>query len=510
MAQKFVSLEEAAAQLSITKDRLNDLREDGKVRAYRDGASWKFRADDIEKLAVDGLPPDASSSDLSLSLDDEPVKSEEASSVDLDDITLGSDIDLELGDELDLGESLDLGDSEPAAANPAASDLSLDDLDEPTLPVEGPAEGEVLELESGEEIDEFSDSILLSENELGESTDRPPSTIIGKAEMAADLDLDLGPSNDDAARMSDVRLAEPSMSNVFASGIGDAILDTEPPSLEDNFGDLDELEIDLEAESSRILAPEDVEKAQQAAGKAKSLAKAAEMSDLELAASDSTPGGVLDSMSGKSDIALAGLSALELEGDDDDVLGDGSDITLSSESSGINIISPSDSGLALDEVPLAMGSGSPLASGLDLGPTSDADVGLEPLEEAEEGGGEEPFALTPFGEETGEEEEDSSQVIPLDEVSEEDGGLLGAPRTVGVESIGEEFSALPTGGMMPVGEPVADVAFPGWVIGLMSVSMLMLAMCGMMVFDLLRNIWSWDQVYTLNSSLMEVLKPILG
>jgi len=498
MAQKFVSLEEAAAQLSITKDRLNELREDGKVRAYRDGASWKFRADDIEKLAVEGLPPDASSSDLSLGLASESAEDAMPSSIDLDDIKLGSDIEL------------DLSDDEPAAANPAASDLSLEDLDEPTLPAEGPAEDEVLELDTDDEIDELSDSILLSENELGESTDRPPSTIIGKAEMAADLDLDLGPNEDDVARMSDVRLAEPSTSNVFASGIGDAVLDTEPPGLEDNFGDLDELEIDLEAESSRILAPEDVEKAQKAASKAKAESRPAEMSDLELAASDSSPGEILDSMSGKSDIALAGLSALELEGDDDDdVLGDGSDITLSSESSGINIISPSDSGLALDEVPLAMGSGSPLASGLDLGPTSDADVGLEPLEVAEEGG-EEPFALTPFGEETGEEEEDSSQVIPLDEVSEEDGGLLGAPRTVGVESIGDEFAALPTSGMMPVGEPVADVAFPGWVIGLMSVSMLMLVMCGMMVFDLLRNIWSWDQVYTLNSRLMDVLTPILG
>jgi 3-mercaptopyruvate sulfurtransferase SseA len=36
MAQKFVSLEEAATQLGISKDRLNDLREDGKIRAYRD------------------------------------------------------------------------------------------------------------------------------------------------------------------------------------------------------------------------------------------------------------------------------------------------------------------------------------------------------------------------------------------------------------------------------------------------------------------------------------------
>ncbi len=54
MAQKFTSLEEAANQLGISKDRLTQLREAGKVRGYRDGASWKFRTEDIEKLAADG------------------------------------------------------------------------------------------------------------------------------------------------------------------------------------------------------------------------------------------------------------------------------------------------------------------------------------------------------------------------------------------------------------------------------------------------------------------------
>src|SRR5262245_57597197 len=127
MAQKFVSLDEAATQLGITKDRLNELREDGRVRAYRDGASWKFRADDVEKLASEGLPADASSSDLALSVESESAEDEMPALGELSDI------------------KLDLGDEEPEA-NPAASDLSLEDLDEPTLPVEGPAEGEVLEL----------------------------------------------------------------------------------------------------------------------------------------------------------------------------------------------------------------------------------------------------------------------------------------------------------------------------------------------------------------------------
>jgi excisionase family DNA binding protein len=508
MAQKFVSLEEAATQLGISKDRLNELREDGKVRAYRDGASWKFRGDDVEKLLADGIPAsDASSSDISLSLDDEPEASSPAIGG-LSDLKLGSDLDLgddiKLGSDIQLGSDikLDLGEDEPLAG-PAASDLSLDDLDEPTLPVEGQGDDDdVISLGDEGEIDEFSDSILLSENELGESTDRPPSTIIGKAEMAADLDLDL--SSGDAGQ-SDVRLAQPSTSNVFAPG--SQILDADPPSLSDNFGDLDELEIDLEAESSRILAPEDLTKAQEAAKKS-APPKAPEFSDLELAASDSSPGGVLDGGSGAtSDIALGGLSALEL--DDDDVLGDGSDITLSSESSGINIISPSDSGLALDEVPLAMGSGSPIASGLDLGGPSDSDIGLDPLETADEEGEAEPFALTPFGEEGGEDDEDSSQIIPLDEVAEEE-VCLGSSRSAGVDSLGDDFAAIPATGMMPVGVPVEETAFPGWVIGLMSVSMIMLVMCGIMIFDLLRNMWSWGETYTLNSALMDVLTPILG
>src|SRR5436309_6189564 len=72
MAQKFTSLDEAADQLGISKDRLNQLREAGKVRAYKDGASWKFRAEDIEKLAVEGIPEiEPSPSDLALDLDDD-------------------------------------------------------------------------------------------------------------------------------------------------------------------------------------------------------------------------------------------------------------------------------------------------------------------------------------------------------------------------------------------------------------------------------------------------------
>ena len=43
MAQRFVSLEDAAKELGVSKDRLSELREDGKVRAYRYGASSGLR-----------------------------------------------------------------------------------------------------------------------------------------------------------------------------------------------------------------------------------------------------------------------------------------------------------------------------------------------------------------------------------------------------------------------------------------------------------------------------------
>jgi len=35
-----------------------------------------------------------------------------------------------------------------------------------------------------------------------------------------------------------------------------------------------------------------------------------------------------------------------------------------------------------------------------------------------------------------------------------------------------------------------------------------LALCGMMTYDLARNMWSWDQPYAVNSSIMDTLLPL--
>ncbi len=140
------------------------------------------------------------------------------------------------------------------------------------------------------------------------------------------------------------------------------------PSPSGDFEGLEELEVDLEAESSRILSPEDMAKVQRRRGCGQG-------------GRDQRPGARTHRQRpghgdfrhqpgrrrGQSAAGLTGLSALELDDDEDQVLGEGSDVTLSGESSGINIISPSDSGLALDEVALDLTGSSPIGSSLDLG-----------------------------------------------------------------------------------------------------------------------------------------------
>jgi excisionase family DNA binding protein len=537
MAQRLTSLEEAATQLGISTDRLNALRESGKVRAYKDGASWKFRSEDIEKFAAEGIPTiDPSASDLALDLDDEDddFKFPADSSGSLK-APPSTDPDLALADEEkpaapadkpaaepvaeSAGSDLSL-DSEEMVAGPA-SDVSIEDVDEPTVAGLDEGSDDALALDDDGSIDINTDSILLSEAELGDSLGRPPSTIIGKADLDLDADLDLSPLDKGAGPASDVRLA--GESDLLPVGDED-LLDLPSPS--GNFEGLEELEVDLEAESSRILAPDDVAKAQAAAKKAagsskKSAApkKPGAMSDLDLAPLDSQLGGVSDVGVGKegSSGALAGLSALELDDDDDQVLGDGSDVTLSGESSGINIISPSDSGLALDEVPLDLSGSAPIGSSLDLGmgsSISESSASLEPLAinvgpDSKVGD----FQLTPLGDEDGDEEKDSSQIIALDEISEESAGT---PLTGGGFSeagmMSEDFGMGLTPGTAPVvlAPAGAETPFSIWNVVALAGCVLLLGLCGMMTYDLLRNIWSWDGVGKINSSLLQALNPFLG
>ena len=103
MAGRFLSLEEAAAQLGISIDEVHRLVDRKKLFPMRDGASVKFKADDIERAARDLGSDDSGAGDLSLDLD-APV--------------LGGVADLSADEPLETAESIFGGDlAEPPGSS---------------------------------------------------------------------------------------------------------------------------------------------------------------------------------------------------------------------------------------------------------------------------------------------------------------------------------------------------------------------------------------------------------
>jgi len=51
MSKKYLSLEEAADRLGMDKAELNRLREKGSIRAFADRGNWKFKEEDVDNLA---------------------------------------------------------------------------------------------------------------------------------------------------------------------------------------------------------------------------------------------------------------------------------------------------------------------------------------------------------------------------------------------------------------------------------------------------------------------------
>jgi hypothetical protein len=535
MEQKFVKFEDALETLSITSERLNQLREDGQLRAYRDGASWKFRADEIERMVADGVPEPPPPSDISLAqpkdlVDAEPLADldEEFSLADEDELSLSSsDLELDTGDlggsELELAEP-EQDDTVTTGASDAAIDVHGEPLEEPSDP---------------------SDSILLSDETLGEAPPSAPSTIIGKHHGdSEDADLELVLDDDQDAKGSDVRLASGGASDVLSSGIaGSGVLDDleRESGATSAFEGLEELEIDLAAESSRILTPEDVEKAKAKAKEAAPKKPAPLQGDSDLTLDDGDLAGEdegtdpipeeLETGAAQAKAKDAGpTSDLELATDEDDfVLAEagGSDITLDSGDSGINLVSPSDSGLALDDIPLEMG-GSAILDSLSLGGKSDADFSLvasdvnladKPPAKLQT---DDDFQLTPLGDKE-EDSDSSSQVIALDAGIEDlaagDAGIMGdemfAEAEVGDEMLAEDFGDAQADEFGVSAYPAAAAVKKEGEYSVMNIlglgsCLALLTFGGVLMLDMVRNIWSWEDNLALNDSMLDSLLGLFG
>ncbi len=129
MAGKFLLIEEAARQLGVTADEIHRFVERKKLFPLRDGATLKFKADEIERLMAESAEQSGTSGlELELDLDDEPKTVP-------DGIPQGKTVDLELVDSVVVtgsplpgtsGEpdSLVIGGSGPLAGS-SAGDVSL-------------------------------------------------------------------------------------------------------------------------------------------------------------------------------------------------------------------------------------------------------------------------------------------------------------------------------------------------------------------------------------------------
>jgi hypothetical protein len=366
------------------------------------------------------------------------------------------------------------------------------------------------------ELDEHLDSILLSEVELGQSGPSPSSTVIGKSNAPSSPESDIqiakpGPAKPDDSELkldfgaSDVRLA--SGSDLSKQGSG----------LSSKFDDLDALDLDMPSPaesgiSSGISLGSD---ALRLAGK-----DDLTLEDQSLSLGEEARTSAPD---------LSGESAIDLSGGDDDELvlggsGPGSDVTRSASDSGISLVDPTDSGLSLETSDLQLG-GSTVES-LELGEddmilldeqTGDPDAATQLKADDD-------FLLTPLEETGGEESDSGSQVIALDAEGDfdesaatmlgsgmsgltaldDDGEGLGAG--VGdLGGIGAGPGATPAHALMSTVAAGPEMTFAGWQIAFLAICLVFLILGGMMMYDLMRNMWSWGGAYNVNSSLMDTI-----
>lgn len=360
--------------------------------------------------------------------------------------------------------------------------------------------GEIADLPLDFDLPSDADVVLASERELGESDPSTSSTIIGRpgVQAAEESDIRLVTDDDRRASGSGVRLVASSDPATPGSDVK-LVADDSASALS-----LDEpaAEATVTGSGSDIILSDD------AIDVSLNLDDDFELSDIS---ADASADFDLDMSSSGSAIDLSGGSDR-----DEVVLGPtgGSDITLSPADSGISLASLSDSGLSLEEpLDLAGGDEASLELGGDdvLSLSDDSDsAAIKELAVDDD------FLLTPL-EEASEDGSSGSQVIALDSQSDfgeasllDDAGLLEEDLGTDLGSATLAGAGLSSSVPLGAGAPAATIASreaPYTTLNVVSlgVCILFLTLTGMMMADLLRNMWSWDSPYSVNSSLMDTI-----
>ncbi|MDG2408925.1 MAG: helix-turn-helix domain-containing protein [Pirellulales bacterium] len=417
MATKFIDLESAAKELGISVDKLAEMREKNEIRGFRDGATWKFKPEDIERLKAS---IDAGGSELDL--DDR----DSSAQLDIPDSILLSEV--ELGSAGSVGSSTVIGQS-------ATNDPSDEEF------------RQTVEALDSSDIQLSSDSLILGGSETGPSSDVSSDVLGGESSGSA---ADAG---------SEIQLTGS-----------------------------DDLDIELDLSDSGV--------------------QAEPTSDIALGGSDAVSGGD---------------SEVTVTDEDDAVLvlgGAGSDVIGASDS-GISLNDPADSGISLEASDMGLGGSvigsddSLLLGEEDLLSTSDsATDGSSPSQLQQD----DDFLLTPLEDAMAEDSESSSQVIALDDPDSgfdpssatvmEGGGDVDLAMLGSDDNEGGDAATL----IQPEAEPiivqqatVPELPYSGWNILSLFLCIVLLALSGMLIYDLVRQVWSWEGVHPVNSGLMDAI-----
>ena len=554
MAKKYLALDEAAEMLGIDPEKLMKARENGDIRGFADRGSWKFRQADLDEFA------------RSLQADSDPEIQilDEGSVLDDDDFSdlssSDSDVRLQIDDDFgDLGEStsdvrLDDGSDKAGSLSESLSDVRLDGDSGPTLEssdsevllVGSDSDSDVRMTDSDSDVrltgDSDSDVELITESDsdvklMGDDSDSDVQLIDGLGATDGEITLS---DNTDSIEMEVVGdIATPDESSLIMSRDSDMAEDSDLLIAPDDPGS----DITLEAPGGSSVLLDDE-------------------SGITLEAADS---GIL---MGADD------SGISLESVDSGlVLDDDSGISLDAGDSGISLdiadsgiaLAPmdDDSGIALEAVdqtmPLQIGG---VPAGDDLDTTM-----LESQPGLDDSTGE--FELAGLGDDDDEvgmdtsvllfeddDDTDSSAGTPITGVAAAAGGAMAAAAgaaalrgsSVDTDDDFEDFDDDEFDDMdddddfdddvfdaadddfddgFDAGESQADLAGAsaggvvvqraavehdwgiGWLVTLSIGSILML-LCCMLSFDLVRSMWSWNEPTPVTSTVMDTLGGLFG
>lgn len=240
----YVPLEEAAKILGVSTEELVEMRSRGEIFGYRDGTSWKFKEEEIDRVQAeldgDALDEDAGGSSILVSgrEGNSGLGSGLGSQVNLDasisDINLGSDLRLAGDEESKVGSDVKLVADPNSGSGVRLVNRAPQDDDDDDLLLAPESEGDNSDIDLGSDLKLAADSgVDLSGGlDLGSGTGSKAGSGLGSGGLGSELELATD-DEDDLVLGSDsgVGLASESGINLMSPSDSGLSLEDEPLDL---------------------------------------------------------------------------------------------------------------------------------------------------------------------------------------------------------------------------------------------------------------------------------------